>query len=133
VSESFQITAEVRKIDEPLGVVFGWGIVCNERGEPYVDLQNDHIPESSMLKAAVRFAEGARVAKEMHAGPPIGTVLFVFPMTAEIAKSLGFQTERTGLVIGMKPSAQAFEKFRSGEYRGFSIGGSGTRRKVEIG
>ena len=131
MSEQFQVTAEVRKVDEQLGVVFGWGLVCTESGEPYVDLQDDHIPESTMLKAAVGFADGARVAKEMHGGPQIGTVVFVWPMTADIAKAIGVQTERTGMLIGMRPNAEVMAKFKSGEYRGFSIGGRGKRRRVE--
>lgn len=131
MSDQFQITAEVRKVDAEHGVVFGWAIVCTEDGEPYVDLQDDHISDASMLKGAVGFADGARVAKEMHAGNPIGTVLFVWPMTADIAKAIGVQTARTGMLIGMRPNAEVLEKFKSGEYRGFSIGGRGRRRRVE--
>lgn len=129
VGDRFEIAAEVRKVDAELGVVFGWALVCTERGAPYVDLQGDHVTEASMLKAAVGFAEGARVAKEMHSGPEIGTVLFVWPMTADIAKAVGVQTERTGMLIGMRPSAEVLEKFKKGEYRGFSVGGRGRRRR----
>ena len=131
MSDSFQITAEVKKIDEQLGLVFGWGLVCTEGGEKYIDLQDDHVSEATMLKAAVGFSDGARVAKEMHEGPAIGTVLFVWPMTADIAKAIGVQTERTGMLVGMRPNPEVMAKFKSGEYRGFSIGGRGRRRRVE--
>jgi len=128
----FELTARVLKVDESLGIVLGWGIVCTEGGEPYVDLQDDHVPEQSMLRASVGFAESARVAKQMHTGDPIGTVLFVFPMTADIAKAFEFQVPRTGMMIGMRPSTpEVLAKFHSGDYRGFSIGGRGKRRRKE--
>jgi hypothetical protein len=127
----FELTCEVAKVDDSIGVVFGWGIVCTEGGEPYVDLQDDHIEEATMLKAAAAFAHGERVAKEMHRGAPAGTVLFVWPMTADIAKAVGVQSRRTGMLVGMRPEPSMLAKFRSGELRGFSIGGRGRRRRVE--
>lgn len=131
MADAFQLAAQVCKVDDALGVVFGWAIVCEENGRPYVDLQGDHVGEATMLKAAAAFADGARVAKEMHEGAPVGTVLFVWPMTADIAKAVGVQTQRTGLLIGMRPAPETMAKFRSGEFTGFSIGGRGTRRKVK--
>jgi len=44
---------------------------------------------------------------------------------------VGVQTERTGMLIGMRPNAEVMAKFKSGEYRGFSVGGHGRRRRVE--
>ena len=115
--------AEVLKVDEGLGLVFGWAIVCKQDGEAYFDLQSDHIPEYSMLKASADFMGGARMAKEMHAGEAAGTVLFAFPMTTDIAKAFGVETKTTGLMVAMKPTPDMLEKFRSKEYTGFSIGG----------
>jgi hypothetical protein len=127
----FQLSAEVCKVDESEGLVFGWALVCLENGKPHVDLQGDHVPEATMLKAAAKFASGARVAKEMHEGAPAGTVEFIWPLTADIAKACGLETKRTGLLIGMRPAPEMLAKFKSGEYRGFSIGGRGKRRQVE--
>lgn len=130
MSDTFEITCEVKKVDAELGLVFGWAIVCKEAGQPYFDLQGDHIPEGSMLKAATGFAKGARMAKEMHVGGGRGTVVFMLPFTEDIAKSLGIQDPaRTGLIIGMAPDGDMLEKFKSGELRGFSIGG---RRKKDV-
>lgn len=126
----FETTCEVKKVDAELGIVFGWAIVCKEAGQPYFDLQGDNIPEHSMLKAATSFAKGARMAKEMHVGGGRGTVVFMLPFTTEIAKSLGIENPaRTGLIIGMAPDGEMLEKFKSGELRGFSIGG---RRKKDV-
>ena len=110
--------------------MFGWAIVCEEDGRPYVDLQEDHVGHATMLKAATAFADGARIAKDMHEGGPAGTVLFVWPLTPEIAKSFDIVTKRTGLMVGMRPTTEVLAKFRSGEYTGFSIGGRGKRRRV---
>ena len=60
----------------------------------------------------------------MHAGEQQGTVVFAFPLTSDIAKSLGISTGQTGLIVGMKPEPALLAKYMSGEYSGFSIGGS---------
>lgn len=117
--------AEVLKVDDSLGLVLGWAIVCKKDGADYFDLQEDCIPEASMLSAAVDFMQNSRVAKEMHAGEASGTVLFAFPLTEDIAKAFGIETKTTGLMIAMKPdSDDILGKFKDGVYTGFSIGGS---------
>lgn len=121
--EAAKSFASVCKVSDELGLVFGWAIVSTIEGQPYYDTQGDFIPEDSMMKAAADFMENSRVAKDMHAGDPVGSVVFAFPMTAEVAKALGIETQKTGLLIAMKPPADILEKFRSGEYSGFSIGG----------
>lgn len=113
----------VTKYDENLGLVFGWAIVCKQNGEPYFDLQGDHIPEDAMLKAAADFMSHSRTAKEMHAGDPVGSVVFAFPLTEDIAKSMDIGSKQTGFMIAMKPTPEIVAKFKSGEYTGFSIGG----------
>ena len=116
--------AEVLKVDDSLGLVLGWAIVCTKNGEPYWDLQDDHIPEDAMLKASADFMQHSRVAKEMHSGAAAGSVVFAFPMTTEIAKAFGVETKTTGLMIAMRPdSDEMLAKFRDGTMTGFSIGG----------
>ena len=119
------------KVDEELGLVFGFAIVCKIDGEDYYDLHGDHIPEESMLKAATDFMMHSRVAGDMHErdeqNAPVekGSVVFAFPLTEEVAKSLNIATAQTGLLIAMKPSdPEVLDKFKSGKYTGFSIGGS---------
>jgi len=116
--------SKVLKVDDALGLVFGWAIVCTEDGQPYFDTQDDHIPESSMLKAAADFMEHSRVLGDMHQKAEGGSVVFAFPMTGEVAKAYGLETKTTGLMIAVKPAtSEILEKYRSGEYSGFSIGG----------
>lgn len=126
--------AEVIKVDDELGLVFGWAIVSTVKGEPYFDKQQDHIPEDSMLEAAVDFMINSRVGGDMHRRVfdedgnklPVntGVVVFAWPMTADIAKAFGVQTDTTGLMIAYRPhSPEMLQKFRDGTYTGFSIGG----------
>jgi hypothetical protein len=127
--------ARIAKVDESLGLVFGYAIVCTKDGKPYYDLNIDkmedgtakrvpeHIPEAAMLKAAVDFMQTARPGNEMHAGPDVGTFVFAFPMTKEIAKSFGIETSTTGLMVAYKPTPEVFAKFKDGTYKGFSIEG----------
>lgn len=112
------------KTDAALGIAFGFAIVSKDAGEDYFDVQGDHIPEDAMLAAAADFMLNSRVGKTMHTGEQTGDVVFAFPLTTDIAKSLGISTERTGLLIGFKPSdTETLDKLNSGEFTGFSIGG----------
>lgn len=120
----FTTTATVCKVDEGLGLIFGFAIVCKQGGEDYYDLQGDHIPEDSMLKAATDFmASSSRPGNDMHRTDD-GTVVFAFPLTSDIAKALDIETPQTGLLIAMRPdNPETLAKAKAGEYRGFSIGG----------
>jgi hypothetical protein len=127
------LKGEIAKVDAKLGLVFGWGIVCKVDGEEYFDTQGDHIPEAAMLKAAADFMENSRMSGDMHArdaaGEPIpdGGVVFSFPLTSDTAKAMGITSDRTGWMVAVKPSPEVLAKYESGEYTGFSIGGSRIR------
>lgn len=119
----FLITPQIVKADESLGLVFGYGIVCTDGGEPYFDTQGDHIPPESMLKAATDFMANSRATDDMHDNVQKGVVVHSFPMTNEIAKAYGMTIEREGWMIAAAPGPEIVAKFISGEYTGFSIGG----------
>lgn len=131
MATEFTKTCTVLKTSDELGLVYGYAIVCLENGQPYFDESptHDHIPEAVMVKYAAEFMLNSRVNTNMHeregSDPvPDGTVVFAFPLTLEIAKALGFETiKKTGLIVGIRPSAAVYAKFKSGEYTGFSIGG----------
>lgn len=123
-AEQKTLNVSVTKVDDQLGIVFGYAIVCQEDGRDYYDIQGDFIPEESMLRAAAGFMAGRRAAKAQHAGGPVGQVVFGYPLTKDIAAALDIQISRTGFVVGMKPDdADTLEKFATGEFTGFSIGG----------
>lgn len=116
--------AQVCKVDNELGLVFGWAIISKIDGEPYYDTQGDYIPEEAVLKATTEFMLDGGLAKEMHGGDFVGKIVYAWPLTTDIAKAMGVTTKRTGLMIAMKPSEDSvLEKFRDGTYTGFSIGG----------
>lgn len=136
---TFAIDAQFLKVEESLGLIIGYAIVCKIDGEPYFDLGElqadgsrirDHITEGAMLKASTRLMQADRAACEMHARDADGNVVksgaivFCWPMTTEIAAALEITCKRTGLLVAVKPeSAEALAKAKRGEYRGFSIGG----------
>ena len=87
-------TYYIAKADGSLGIIFGWSIVCKEAGEEYVDLQGDHIPEDVMLEAAADFMETNRTLKAMHKGESIGSVVFAWPLTSDLAKAWASRPKR---------------------------------------
>lgn len=118
------IEVRIAKVDEDLGIVFGYAIICKDEGEDYFDSQGDHIPEDAMLEATSEYMKGKRIAKDMHVGGSVGQVVFGFPMTEEIAKALDIQVRKTGFIVGMKPyKDEMLQKYAEGWYTGFSIGG----------
>jgi len=124
-TEKFEFVGKIAKVDSSLGLVIGWGLVCKINSENYFDTQGDHIPEDAMLEAATEFMTSSRMVKDMHGGEALpGSIVFAFPLTTEIAKAFGIETNMTGLMVAMKPdSPEILEKYKSGEYTGFSIGG----------
>lgn len=116
--------ATVCKVDVGLGLVFGWGMICTEKGADHFDTQGDHIPEDVMVEATSDFMENARIAKDMHsAADAHGMIVHSFPLTKDIAQAMGITTEKTGWMVAMKPSSEILAKYASGDYTGFSIGG----------
>lgn len=137
----FETFFKVAGVDEELGLVIGWGIVCTEHGQDYYDLQKNHVPEDAMLAATLDFMKSARVHGDMHdrgtaPSDAAGEVVFGFPMTAAIWKAmftdattgammggLPDKPPKTGFMVGTSPDKSMLAKFKSGEYTGFSIGG----------
>lgn len=130
-TESVASYVPVRKVDERLGLVMGYAIVSKIGGEDYYDLQGDHASDDEILRAGVDFMENSRLADEKHDYKDKGSVVFAFPLTAEVAKAFDIETPVNGLMIAMRPSdPEVLRKFQSGEYTGFSIGGGAIREEV---
>ena len=133
MTEEFLIEIEFAKVDEEHGLVFGYAIICYKDGKPYYDKQGDHIPEDVMITEALRFMENSRVAGAMHTKDSSGQIIktgsvpLAFTLTRDIAKAMGIDTEHkdfvSGFAIGMKPTQEVLEKYKSGVLTGFSIGG----------
>ena len=118
-----QVRVDILKAHEELGMLFGFAIICNEDGEPYYDLQGDHIPEDAMLRASVDFMTDWRYAYDSHVYG-VGTVIFAWPLTSDIASAIEIETKKTGLLVGVKvDNSDIIRRFKEGIYTGFSIGG----------
>jgi len=122
--------ARLVKVEEELGLVFCWAFTSKIDGADYFDLHNDNI-DQDFIKACADFMSGARAVDEMHDSNATGQVVFAMPMTPEIAKAYGVTTDTIGLMVALKPSAAALEKFKSGEYTGVSIAGMGIREPLD--
>jgi cation transport regulator ChaB len=121
-------SAEVLKLDSERRIAWGWASVSTVKGELVTDLQGDMITPDEMEKMADRFMLSARTAKAMHEGNQIGEVIHSLPLTAELAKAFGFETDREGWIIGMKiHDDDTWKGFQEGRYRAFSIGGKARR------
>ena len=119
---------EIMKVDSELGLVFGFGIICKECDSDgymreFYDSDNQHIPEEVMLKGTTSFMIGERINNNDHTPNDVGIVVHSFPLTEEIAKSMGIDSSHYGWLVGVKPDDDTFKKFKSGEYKGFSIEG----------
>lgn len=120
------------KVDEEQRIVYGWANVITEKGQPVIDTQGDIIEADELVKATTEYMKSERVAKHNHRGDQIGTVLHSFPMTFEIAKSLGIDTKgREGWLTGMHIAKdELWEKVKSGDLKAFSIGARAVRVPV---
>jgi cation transport regulator ChaB len=126
-----KVSYPVVKLDQDQRIVWGWASVITEKGEPVIDQQGDIISAETMTKAANDFMLSLRTAKAMHEGEKVGEVIHSFPITNELAKSLGVKTEREGWIIAMKVhDDKVWELVKSGEYKAFSIGGKAVRNAV---
>lgn len=143
-----KVEVSVLKTDARLGLVFGFAIVCKIRNadgefEDYYDtgsydedldeVYSDHVTEAAMLEGVTEFMKSQRVATEDHERDedeqPVqkGIVVHSFPLTEDIAASLGIETEKTGWLVAMQPTTEVFKRFESGELKQFSIGGGAIR------
>lgn len=123
---------KVCKVDTDRKLVFGWAQICTKNQEPYYDTDNQFFPEDVTLGDSesgwTEFMMQKRVHKAMHDGESVGDVVFAFPAFNDVMKSLGFETiNQTGVIAGVYVSdTDTLQKFHSGEFTGFSIGGSAT-------
>ncbi len=122
---------KILKIDEMERIVFGWGSVISENGVPLVDLQDHVIEAGELLKATTDFMLSTRKSLNMHAGRQVGTVVHSFPLTKEIAASLGVQSNLEGWIVGVKiHDEEIWKKVVSRDLRGFSIGATAKLQEI---
>lgn len=125
---------KILKVSDELGLVFGWAMIATDQtidgdDKRYFDKHGDHIPMNAQINAMCKFMMDARVGKGMHQGDDIADVLFAMPIDQDFLDGFGLQFSdiakaKEGMAIAWKPRNRAdLEKFKSGEWTGFSIGG----------
>ena len=127
----FKADISVTDVNESLGIVFGWGMITDVNNEPYYDTDNLHINSNLMVKATSGFMEKSRTSNDSHTDSDIGVVIHSFPLSKEIATSMGVTSNINGWMVGVKPNKDILQKFVSGEYTGFSIEGEGIIKDEE--
>ena len=133
-SVGVKLSGTILKADDDERIVWGWASVVTEKGVPVVDKQGDVISPEEISKAATEFMLDVRVAKAMHEGEQVGHVVHSFPLTNELAKALGIQSEREGWIIAQKiTDDETWARVKSGELSAFSIGGNAITEAYEDG
>lgn len=126
---------KILKVSDELGIVYGWAMVFTDQAiegddKRYFDKHGDHIPKAGGVAAMCDFMMKSREGKGMHAGDKIADVVFAMPITDEFCEAFGMQftdmaKAKEGIAIAWKPEkVEHLEKFKSGEWTGFSIGGA---------
>lgn len=132
------IAVKVIKAEGEQPLVYGWGSISKIRDESgnlvdYWDSDNEQFPEDVTEKAWRDFMKNSRHMDVMHDEKPMGRVVYAMPMTEDIAKAFGIvdALDRTGVMVGVEIlDEEILGKYRSGEYTGFSIGGSAVYEDV---
>jgi hypothetical protein len=107
----------------------GWlSVSIDEHGNPVVDDQDDHVSTVELTKAAHRFVSDSRAGKVMHNGQPIGEWVESVMIDDDFAKAMGMSSKKRGWWGTFHVlSPEIRKRAASGEFKGFSIGGQGTR------
>jgi cation transport regulator ChaB len=133
VSEMTKVSVEgqiVKQLDEER-LAFGWAYVSTVKGEISLDHSEEFIRPDQIAKAATNFMLSMRTAKAMHTGGKIGEVVHSMPLTNEIAKALGIQSDREGWLVAIKVyDDQVWQDVKSGKLAAFSIGGRALKEMV---
>lgn len=126
-----QIEGKILKQMDEERLAFGWAYVSTVNNEISLDHSGEFIRPDQIAKAATNFMLSMRTAKRMHSGESIGEVVHSMPLTNDIAKALGIQSDREGWVIALKVyDDQVWEDVKSGKLAAFSIGGRALKEMV---
>jgi len=133
VSEMTKVKVEcqILKQDDEERLVYGWAYVSTEKGEISLDHSGEFVRPEQIAKAATNFMLSMRTAKSMHTGGKIGEVVHSMPLTNEISKALGIQSDREGWMVAIKVyDDQVWQDVKSGKLGAFSIGGKALKELV---
>ena len=116
----------ILKIDDERRRIFGIAMVGDE-----VDQQGDMIDDSELEDASFRAVTNGAIVKVEHDGPAVGRVVASWPLTKQIADSLGIERPNGQSVwlVGLEVTdPDAWAAVRSGELgHALSVGGRAER------
>lgn len=130
IATAFQASAPVAFAKGKLGLYLAWAAFSKRNGEDFYDSHGDHIPEDDLVAGALSLAK-SRLLKVEHNGADRGDIPLVYPMTTDIAKSLGLESKDSGLLIGFRPDAELAAQIDAGEIDQLSISGRAMAEMVK--
>lgn len=126
-----RMEGKILKRDDEERLAFGWAYVSTVKGKLSLDHSGEFIRPEQIAKAATNFMLSMRTAKRMHSGGKIGEVVHSMPLTNDIAKALGIQSDREGWLVAIKVyDDQVWQDVKSGKLAAFSIGGRALKEMV---
>jgi len=126
-----KIEGQILKQDSEERLVYGWAYVSTDKGEISLDHSGEFVRPDQIAKAATNFMLSMRTAKRMHSGGKIGEVVHSMPLTNDITKALGIQSDREGWLVAIKVyDDQVWQDVKSGKLAAFSIGGKALKELV---
>jgi cation transport regulator ChaB len=131
VKKDISFEGQILKQDSEERLVYGWAYVSTDKGEISLDHSGEFVRPDQIAKAATNFMLTMRTAKSMHTGGKIGEVVHSMPLTHEISKALGIQSDREGWLVAIKVyDDQVWQDVKSGKLAAFSIGGRALKEMV---
>jgi len=125
------IEGQILKQDSEERLVYGWAYVSTDKGKISLDHSGEFVRPDQIAKAATNFMLSMRTAKRMHSGGKIGEVVHSMPLTDEISKALGLQSDREGWLVAIKVyDDKVWQDVKSGKLAAFSIGGRALKEMV---
>ena len=125
----------ILEVDDDRRLAFGWDYVAvDETGRVNIDKQGDFIDIPEELEnMGYGFVVDSRRGDAMHIKKDVATVVESMVFTPEKIEKMGIEgTPRLAWWIGMKVNDdETWNLVKSGNFRGFSIGGRGNRTKVD--
>lgn len=113
------------KVNEEERIVYGVALVPWE-----IDLQGDIMTDEEVEKAAHRFVESFQNVDEMHVKSGVGTLLESYLAPVDFVMN-GVEIARGSWVLVTRADKKVWEKIKSNELVGYSIGYSGQRSTEE--
>lgn len=125
--EAFDAYVAVAKVDPDRRLVGGWVSIVHDGTNPVVDSQDDVIDLEDLRKAVHEFVK-VRVGKAMHAGDQVAELVELVIVDGDLRTALGAPEGPTGAwAVWKVHDDDTWQRVKSGEFAGFSIGGRGRR------